>query len=101
MLASENEGFPITVAEALSRGRPAILACPSAEGLRVTLANDHLVVLTQLSEIPIAEAILEACERDVSDPERNRRSIRDWASEAFPSEEQIRSDYDRIIRSLV
>jgi glycosyltransferase involved in cell wall biosynthesis len=101
VLASENEGFPITVAEALARGRPAVLACPSTGGLRAALANDALVVLPYLAEPAIAEAILEAIDRDTANPASNRRSISEWARHAFPTEDKIRSDYDRIIRSLL
>ena len=101
VLASENEGFPITVAEALTRGRPAILACPSTGSLRVTLGNDALTVLPYLAEPAIAEAILEALARDGANPVSSRRSISEWASKAFPTEDKIRSDYDRIIRSLL
>jgi glycosyltransferase involved in cell wall biosynthesis len=101
VLASENEGFPITVAEALTRGRPAILACPSTGSLRVTLGNDALTVLPYLAEPAIAEAILEALARDGANPASSRRSISEWASKAFPTEDKIRSDYDRIIRSLL
>ena len=101
VLASENEGFPISVAEALTRGRPAILACPSADALRAALANEYLTVLPDLSEFALAEAITQTLQRDVDDPESNRRSIRRWARGAFPSEDQIRQDYDRIIRSVL
>ena len=101
VLASENEGFPITVAEALSRGRPAILACPSAGALRAALANEYLIVLTNLAEPALAESILEAVKPEVDNPERRRKTILDWAVHAFPTEEKIRRDYDRIIRSLL
>jgi glycosyltransferase involved in cell wall biosynthesis len=101
VLASENEGFPITVAEALMRGRPAVLACPSAAGLRDALANDYLRVLTNLAEPELAAAILEAVDRQGANPETSRRTILAWATQAFPSEDQIRREYDRIIRSLL
>jgi glycosyltransferase involved in cell wall biosynthesis len=101
VLASENEGFPITVAEALTHGRPVVLACPSAGALAAALANDYFVVLPELSETGIALAVQAAVERDARDPKGMRRTIRRWAHQQFPTESDIRHDYARIFEALL
>ncbi len=101
VLASENEGFPITVAEALTHGRPVVLACPSASALAAALANEYFVVLPELSETGIAEAIRGAIARGAIDPKGVRRTIRRWAADQFPSESDIRQDYAQIFEALL
>lgn len=101
VLASENEGFPITIAEALLHGRPAILACPAIDPVDGPQPAECLVLIPRLGEASIAAAVRQLVERAVPDPLTSRRSIREWALGAFPSEEQVRREYDRIIRALV
>jgi len=101
VLASENEGFPITVAEALTHGRPVVLACPNASALASALANEYFVVLPELSETAIADAIRDAIARGAVDPREVRRTIRRWAAGQFPSESDIREDYAQIFQALL
>lgn len=101
VLASENEGFPITVAEALLHGRPVILACPSTSRLAHALPNEHFAVLEDLSEEALARAIGHALRQDRSSPEEVRRSIRAWAAARFPTAEHIVREYDGIFAAVL
>ncbi len=100
VLASENEGFPITVAEALLHGRPVILACPSTSRLGETLAYEHFAVLEDLSEASLARAIGDAIRQEQARPEELRRSIQTWATARFPTAEHILREYDGIFDAL-
>lgn len=101
VLASENEGFPITVAEALSHGRPAVLACPAIDPAELPFDGDALAVVTELDASTIAEAICRILSRAQKDPQAARGSILATSRQAFPTDDQLRREYDRIIRSLV
>ena len=101
VLASENEGFPITVAEALLHGRPVILACPSTSRLAHALPYEHFAVLEDLTEVAIARAIRRALGHERSSPEEVRRSIRAWATARFPTAEHILREYQGIFASLL
>lgn len=101
VLASDNEGFPITVAEALSHGSPVVLACPSTVALAPTLSNEHVVLLRELSGEAVAAAIRTMLARSAPDPQAVRREIRRWALERLPSDEKIRQQYEGIFGALL
>lgn len=100
VLASENEGFPITVAEALLHGRPVILACPSTSRLGREFENEHFAVLENLSEEALAAAVGRALRQELRSPDEVRQSIRQWATARFPTAEHILEEYEGIFRSL-
>ena len=101
VLASENEGFPITVAEALSHGSPVVLACPSTVALRRILGSEHVVILRDLSSRAVAVGIRTMLRHSGGDRELVRSEIRRWAVDNLPSDEDIRREYDGIFGSLL
>jgi glycosyltransferase involved in cell wall biosynthesis len=100
VLASENEGFPITVAEALSHGRPVALICPSTAELGNVFVHPFLRLSTELTEDAVAETVMQAmaAEAEYTAP---HRGVREWAGVRFPTEEQVQREYRRIIYGLV
>ena len=101
VLASENEGFPITVAEALFHGCPVVLACPSTTQLRTSLPGDHLIILPDPTEDAVVSGVREILLREEVVTGEIRRTIRNWAKTRFPSEEQVGGEYLRIFRGLL
>lgn len=101
VLASENEGYPITVAEALFQGCPVVLACPSTIHLGTSLPSDHVIVLPEPTEEAIVNGVREILLREEAATDEIRRTIRDWAHARFPSEAQIGGEYLRIFRGLL
>jgi glycosyltransferase involved in cell wall biosynthesis len=100
VLVSENEGFPITVAEALSHGRPAALICPSTSGLGAVFVHPFLRLATELSESVVAATVLRAMAAE-SDSAGARKGVREWARIRFPSEEEIQHEYRRIFTTVL
>jgi glycosyltransferase involved in cell wall biosynthesis len=92
-LLSENEGFPVTVAEALASGVPTIYACPSATD-SIPRPPQGLIVEGALP-LPVDLArLLDGIAADIKDgilPTRER--IGAWARQVLPSREGAAQTY--------
>jgi glycosyltransferase involved in cell wall biosynthesis len=80
VLVSENEGFPVTVAEALAAGCPSLLVSPSASPPDWT-ENGQLTLLSTIPSAPeLAEQLkslwtrVAPVRRRVTDPSRDRKA---------------------------
>lgn len=100
ILASENEGFPATVIEALTLGRPVILACPTPLQLPTPPPGGHLLILPTLSVEALRGAIRQVMHHE-TDPVKLRDEIRRWAEQIFPSEEDILTKYRQIFEAFM
>jgi glycosyltransferase involved in cell wall biosynthesis len=101
VLASESEGFPITIAEALAHGSPVVLVCPSTREMGAAFGLRHAIVLEDLSVDAVARGVREVLERSGPEPDAVRPAIRQWAARYLPSDEEIRQKYDLIFGSLL
>jgi glycosyltransferase involved in cell wall biosynthesis len=100
VLVSENEGFPITVAEAMIEGAPVVLAGPSTYALRRRLPPVFLTTVYELDASVIAKSVTRRLLEVESEGPQLHSRIRAWAIQLFPTEEQIVKEYSRIFESL-
>jgi glycosyltransferase involved in cell wall biosynthesis len=95
-LVSENEGFPVTVAEAMAMGRRAIVASPAASSW--TPDAEHRLQL--VARIPLPEELGREITKTLAAPELGpvrRRTRRLVAPSRFSSESDVVSLYSELL----
>jgi glycosyltransferase involved in cell wall biosynthesis len=98
-LASENEGFPITVAEALTAGCRVVLACPPSWKLDRVIPSTFVRLVSDMQEESVGLALREVALRQ--DAQVSREDVREWALKQFPTTEGLTEKYRGIFRSLL
>jgi glycosyltransferase involved in cell wall biosynthesis len=101
VLASENEGFPVTVAEASVHGAPVFVACPAGLDLGRSLDPRHALLSSELTAPAVAAGIRALLERTGPDVELVRPAIRHGAIRRWPTEEEVRQAYRAIFHGLL
>ncbi len=102
LLVSENEGFPVTVGEAIAHGCPVVLLCPNIE----TTGEYPIGLVRLLKEVPPPREMAHLVDHAVSShPERSSGEVRATASTPRTHEEpedftQIRAVYASVFQRL-